>query len=291
MPRNPLNADEEPDRDPEYFDEVIAEDLVDCYPPPIEEDKHLPRAIVGGSDERVPIANTANRPYRWVCQILGTRSGSGRNKAGTGFVISQNCILTAGHNLWLGENNVAPGNRIDQFLVYPGVNGDRNDPEFGAHVALQSIPHPIFESTLLARFDCALLFLTQDLPATFGVMPWLVVDPGQLQGMKALVSGYPLCKPHTICHRGQPPQAVQYRDVGNLFYHDGMLQYAADTTEGESGAPVIVAAKNASNQLVSTAVAIHTHGTNLGNSGVPITSEIGSFIHHYLQQSNPSSWA
>lgn len=276
----------------DFVAESKAFDLFDVEPLLLDGNPDRSESIrtetVIGTDERRAVSNSRSRPFRWVCQLIGLstrdRRSRSRKKAGTGFVIGDRTILTAAHNLWLGDNNVLPENRIDSIAVFPGLDGVRTSPPFGTYSVASGIPHPEYTRSLRKTFDVAVLVLRQPIPPNlipsgFGKMPWQAVVPRQLHNHKTIVTGYPRIKPRTSGGRGA--QANQYFSTASLIVQGGLLFYSADTTGGQSGGPVIVKGKNTSTgQPESTAIGIHIQGGNgfNNNTGVAITRDIGRFI-------------
>jgi V8-like Glu-specific endopeptidase len=236
------------------------------------------REVIHGDDQRKLVARTELDPFRYVCQVIGTRSGQTRKKAGTGFVIDPQTVLTAAHNLWLGECNTCESNRVDTLVVYPGLNGNRSSYETLACEVNRSVAHPNYVSSRDSRFDFALLHLYQPLPIGFGKLPIIAVNPSDLRNHLAMITGYPFKEPRSSTAPAMP-QCNQYYDVGVLVPHGGLIKYFADTTEGQSGSPVIVITKDQDEREIWTGVAVHIEGSaSTGNKAAPITPCIYDFI-------------
>lgn len=245
-----------------------------------DDDTEIPidREVVHADDRRKLATDTMLDPFRYVCQVIGTKSGNTHGKAGSGFIINSRTVLTAAHNLWLGERSTQPSDWIDLLMVYPGLSGNRNGNGVLARAVESSVPHPNYVNYRDPRFDFALLHLAEPLPAGFGSLPLIAVNPADLRNHLALISGYPFKEPRSSAEYTMP-QCNQYYDVGLLVPHDGLVKYFADTTEGQSGCPVIVITKDQYNRDVWTGVAVHIEGCiSTGNKAAPITPFIHDFI-------------
>jgi len=234
---------------------------------------------VFGPDERELVRNVLMPPFRWVAQVFGypRRDRRGTYSVGSGFVIGSRTILTAAHNLW------ADGQRVSHCLVFPGVDGDRSTPRLGVYSASVTFPHRRYEHAGDDLYDVAVLVLDHALPAdlippAYGFLRWMTINPDLLQGAVGMVSGYPKDVPR------QPPvpnfvQAHQYYDYDELISSRGLVFYKIDTTEGQSGSPLLVKVPTPNGNRLR-AVGIHSNGRMdpFPNSAVPITPAIGTFI-------------
>jgi V8-like Glu-specific endopeptidase len=108
--------------------------------------------IIGGRDDRAPVADTQAAPFRWICSVAvqrriktaATERKTGLAPAGTGFLISPRHVLTAAHLLRSVKKDDQGGitERHEALLVAvkPGRDGDA--APFGAIEAKSWTPHP-----------------------------------------------------------------------------------------------------------------------------------------------------
>lgn len=265
--------------------------------------------IIPPADTRQPIANTLAAPWRWIC-YLHLRFPR-FIAAGSGTLISPRHVLTCGHNLF-GRSD----GEVRAVTVHPGRNG-RNSP-FGAVAAVRWNVHPRWRASEDNQFDFALLTLREPIGAkpfrTLGGRPlgyWgsqahgqgtalTPVNPAQLRGRQARISGYPGDKCGTQPSTGSasraalqacPPAArgtVQWRADGRIT--DGaptraprLVLYDMDTMPGHSGSPVWLASK--------VLLAIHTGPGRVvpgepprrSNRGVRITREVLAQVQAWMR--------
>jgi V8-like Glu-specific endopeptidase len=78
----------------------------------------------------------------------------------------------------------------------------------------------------------------------------------------------------------------QYYSVAPIGFAAGKFHYLADTTEGQSGSPLLVAMPDRNGNPRSTAVGIHVQGGNRhsGNSAVAIGESVANFISGQLSR-------
>ncbi len=232
-----------------------------------------------GSDDRKRVRDATLLPFRWVCQVLGEDIDTRRLSVGSGFLIGRRVIITAAHNLW------AKANRVDQFLVLCGLEGDHQSPRLGSYKTRKAIPHPKYVANRNSAYDIAVIVLEEPLSASIGVVPWESVDPNLLVGLKGAISGYPRYGPGEKDKENSPINAHQWYDIASLTQSGGQLFYTADTSAGQSGCPVLVARPSPSTGVLeSTAVGVHIRGveSSLGNQAVPFHSELTEFIQTQL---------
>lgn len=245
-----------------------------------------------GQDDRQRVTDTLARPFRWVCQIFAIAPAVSVKGVGTGFVIGRRTILTAAHNLWV------KGHKATRFEIYLAVSGDRLAPPLGHYTAVKAIAHPLSSDS---RYDIAAIFLEDQLPSTLvsvanrdDKFPLAAVTPQTLQGLRALVSGYPKSYPrHDRNKFPTPPegvQAYQYYCISDLRYADGLVHYNLDTEGGQSGSPLITVHEDSGGNRFSVAIGVHIEGDLAGNKAVPLDDERMRFVDELLTRGEGTSF-
>lgn len=216
-----------------------------------DEDMNLPPASsayyttpekVCGNDDRVPINNTLDFPYKCIAALYITDQ-NGKRWVGSGFFIGPKCVITAGHVVfpgrfpdrrWAREINVVPGQnrnigpfgsqvsrRFCSVKGWTNTNGDGNpDYDYGAII----LPDATLYNKIRAHFGYQ-----------------VNNNPGTLNN-----SGYPADKPRgTQWFNAGPVSRISPR----RFF------YMIDTEGGQSGSPVWI---NSGSNRVS--VGVHARG-------------------------------
>ena len=191
------------------------------------------RGHVGPTEDRQRVQTPTNYPFSAVCS-LEMRRGN-KVSVGPGWLVGRNLVLTAGHNL---VHNPVVG-QPTQVGIYPGRNG-RNGKWPGVHeiaVPSQFLISEPWRASQDKTLDWAMIALNNPLSqraGSFALRPWEKSKLLKMTGF--LVSGYPASK--TFGRKIEP--YTQWYDVGRLAQvGDRTLLYQMDTTEGQSGAPLI----------------------------------------------------
>jgi V8-like Glu-specific endopeptidase len=170
------------------------------------------------SDERRPVLNTVEVPYRWICHLQlnfgpdPTSPGNDITGRGTGTLISPRHVLTCGHNLYNDFPDIAPNliREVRSVRVTPGYNcaAQRAAP-FGFAPAASWRYHSRWRSGMEMQFDYGLITLNSAIGArrqqALGNRPlgfWGSTEqgegtrinpraPNELQGRRVNISGYP----------------------------------------------------------------------------------------------------
>jgi V8-like Glu-specific endopeptidase len=231
-----------------------------------------------GVDNRTRIFDTGMTPWRMICAIRA-RWGSSI-MLGTGCFIGPRTVLTAGHVVLPRK----PGTRPESIEVIPGLSGEKRPYE--SFFAQRISVHPYWNGPFLPRFDVAVIHLDQDVGQRVGWFGLGARQRDQLVGCWAHITGYPGEMKETAAPGAIPLQACQ------LWHHAAPVErienerifYKADTTEGQSGAPIYVLADA---QKISTPVVIGVHAygarstpgaVGAANSGAWIDGEMLKLI-------------
>ncbi len=210
-----------------------------------------------GADDRTRIFDTSMSPWRMICAI---RCWWGSRLAvGTGFLVSPNLLLTAGHVVFPKNFRTLP----DRIEIVPGLNAI--DRPFGeANVHSVSV-HPGWQTRFDLTTDVAAIHLSEGLGRKVG---WFAVasrSPDELRSSWSHVTGYPGEKLETPV---DPKTGVATAPVkaAQLWHHaapilnvqNNRVFYATDTTGGQSGAPIYIIDPEVSPTPV--VVGIHAYG-------------------------------
>jgi V8-like Glu-specific endopeptidase len=184
---------------------------------------------ISGVDDRTEVQNTTIPPYRWVCSVAYEAGGQTR-QGGTGLLISNRHVLTAGHVV----RDKASAPAAHSVYVYPGRHYG-GEPFGRIQVARVRVS---------TRFDFGLITLER--PVDPGVQWWghpstrtawwtenliplrELVDPG----IPVATAGYPSAKDR---------QRRRMYEVGGSTVpraFAGSFRHTLDTTEGQSGSPI-----------------------------------------------------
>lgn len=211
--------------------------------------------VIIGLDQRVPITNTTDVPWRRICALRITFP-SGSTYRGTGFLIGPRAVATAGHCVYMKSQ----GGWARRIEVIPGCNGSRRP--FGQVQATTFRSVGGWVNQGLPECDYGCIFVP---PGSFngfnlGSFGVAAFDAQTLVAQPAVLAGYPGDKPFAeMWGMAEVIKAVTAKT----------LVYQIDTMGGQSGAPVYV--KRGGTRYV---VGIHNYGAQLGNSATRITQPV-----------------
>ena len=243
-----------------------------------------------GLDDRTRIFDTNMAPWRAICAI---RSYWGTQLAvGSGVLIGPNIVLTAGHVVFPRDKRVAP----TEIEVIPGLNGAQ--APYGIFKASKIWIHPRWQSNFDIQSDIAAIHFDQPVGQKIGWFALGSRTPDDLRHTWAHVTGYPgekMEKPPTVAggRETAPIQASQlwHHAAPILNVQNDRVFYAADTTPGQSGAPIYI--KDTAAPETPMVIGVHAYGrastpvaVGNANSGAWITPELFDMISSWCAESN-----
>lgn len=211
------------------------------------------RSIIG-EDDRDPIDNTSTFPYSAIGYLNLTYS-DGCSARGTGFMVSANCMLTAGHCLMCDDH----GSEVSSMTAYFGYESTSSYLKKVTVTTDDALFYtdPNYTGSQ-KNYDYGYVVFETNVGNTTGWLGLASRSNSVLTDMDVTVTGY---------RRGTLYECAGTIDSVTTY----RVKYDADTEAGESGCPVYYYNSTYGNQ----AVAIHTHGTSTSepcNSGWRITS-------------------
>jgi len=232
-----------------------------------------------GDDDRKQVKNTFQSPYQWICRVSAKRDGK-EVDFGTGFLISDRHVLTAAHVVYDAYKDWS----FHELSVRVALNWDKELGEYGA-AEKPRLPAKYKSVKGNSPFDYALITLS-DSPGskkfsqlkgkTLGHFAQASVAARDIQGATGYTAGYP----------GEKDRSGRkmYGSSGRLNFPGDQaleaapyLQYAADTTKGQSGSPVWLKRENGI-QLVG----ICSVASEKSNTVLRLTSTIWTQINAWM---------
>lgn len=241
-----------------------------------EDDVLIAPYKVLGEDERSVVTDTTKFPYSAICKLLITyeKNGLWYKEVGTGFLISENQVLTAGHCLY---------NRKLQTIarsieVTPGAN--KGQAPYGTFTVTtdQLVVNPDYLQSGRSEDDFG--FIQLDSPVGRKTKYFSFADTSNLSENEIFtLCGYP----YESTASGYPSEneMVQKYGTGSLAHAlntpDNVLQHDIDSAPGQSGSPIF-------NSKYEVA-AIHTIAYNNYdlNGAVLIDNKVKSFLSEYTR--------
>jgi glutamyl endopeptidase len=209
-----------------------------------------------GTDSRVRVTPTTSYPARAIGLI--NRNGSLHC---TGWLISRDTILTAGHCVHTGGSS---GSWYSGLTFRAGSDG--NTAPYGTCSPRGTWALNGWVNSRDTRYDAGIIKLNCTVGSTVGWfgMWW---QSASLNGLSTTVQGYPGDKPST---QWRSRDFVRATETEKIYYQN-------DTVGGQSGSPVYQNRASGSSFCVGVcAMAIHTNG--VGGSGFSASNNSGNRI-------------
>jgi V8-like Glu-specific endopeptidase len=184
-------------------------------------------ATVFGNDDRVPVEDTSQAPWRSVALIFALDLNGNILWECTGSLLNYNVVLTAAHCVW----DDFLGTYIDALAVAPGATAE--EPPYGIGYAFGfSVPNG-FTNDAGPEFDFALAFLAGN-PFQGLIGPYMTVGAptdGYLDHPDTMIAsaGFPADKPFGT---------MWFSSDFVLAYDEALLYTQMDAYPGQSGSPI-----------------------------------------------------
>ncbi len=233
-----------------------------------------------GDDNRTQIHATSAYPFRMICSLTMYWEGNTQT-VGTGFLVGQRTVLTAGHCILPGKGSPFPIG----IEVRPGRSG-QHEPfaQFGQLYAEKMSLHPEWSNRFDPRFDVGALHLNREIGEELGWFRVSARDPDALARQWVHVTGYPGDKVTNL----SPEEGGETLHAAELWHHatpvetvhDGRVYYPADTFGGQSGSPVYTYDKDGE----ATVIGIHAYGIGSGPAAFAYENNSAGWVDSGLLQ-------
>lgn len=221
-----------------------------------------PNAYIG-EDESYEILDTYNMPYKAVCNLVThwDKNGDGISDytaGGTGCMVGRKVLLTAGHLIYKHDGTKCVG--ID---VYPSQQRYYTPYSYKAK---KIFANPRYEESFSNGKDWGIIILNGYAGDKTGWLDATNCNNVDMIGEEVSVIGYPGGKDQN--------RVTMWRSDGKVVGQgNNFLRYDCDSTNGNSGSPVI----NSNNQIV----AVHSGGTeNVSNVGAKVINDLYGTISY-----------
>jgi V8-like Glu-specific endopeptidase len=222
-------------------------------------DKENKRAC--GEEDRLPCSNSKQFPYSAICYLI-IRKSFGRASRGTGFFISPNTVVTAGHCLRSGFG------AVKSIQIIPGRMA--GDWPFGSVYGKRWFVPQQWSRRGDPRFDYGVIKLDDSsVGESAGHFNFGIIDEKDLEGAAITTSGYPSdMELSTLQHFNSGPcEKVSSQ----------RLSYSLDTWKGASGSPVWIE-RNGSPFVVG----IHNYG-HCPNHATRINQQVFEDLNRWIK--------
>lgn len=222
----------------------------------------FPESVVG-KDDRVPVPNTTQTPWRCVCHLV-VEGLHEEQVLGTGWFAAPRTVVTAGHNLFSSRT----GRTATRVTVIPGRSG--NQAPFDYFEASAFEVHPLWKEEGSTLHDLGALWLDKPVGERVGWFGFASQPDAALRRLIVNTAGYPADK----------RIGTQWFNAGRIDDIEArVLRYGLDTEAGQSGSPIFFLGDNNSRVVV----AVHAYGGDQSNSGIRVNDEVFDLLSGWLR--------
>ncbi len=222
-----------------------------------------PETVIG-RDDRDPVTNVKKFPFSSICFLKCVPRHRQYYFKGTGWLVGPRLLFTAGHNL----HSLQDGGYMQSVHVYPARQGSQFDTEVVAQA------RDLRTTTVWERsnpngspFDIGAIVLPEPVNVrTFGYLGYDVLSANELRGKGVMIAGYP----------GEKPGTMWFHQRTVIGAHTNQLVYDADTSKGQSGAPVLF---KHNDEWIS--IGIHNYGDASGNIATWINDDVIGLLEQW----------
>ncbi|MEM0985463.1 MAG: trypsin-like peptidase domain-containing protein [Pseudomonadota bacterium] len=232
-----------------------------------------------GDDNRTQIHATTAYPFRLICSLVMHWPGNTQT-VGTGFLVGQRTVLTAGHCILPSRGSPYPIG----IEIRPGRSG-QHEPyaHFGQLYAEKISLHQEWSNRFDPRFDIGALHLNKEIGEDLGWFRVAAVDPEDLKRQWVHVTGYPGDKVTDLSASGAESlyaAELWHHATPIETVHDGRVYYPADTFGGQSGSPVYTYDEDG----VATVIGVHAYGIGSGSQAFAYENNSAGWVDSGLLQ-------
>ena len=242
----------------------------------IEEDYGIAPASIIDPDTRTQVSNTRIAPYNAICKMYVYLDCGCSTQAGTGFLISDNCIVTAAHNFVCTKTEngsyVHPYGKVEKINIYFGLYYNENNVSTCYAATLNVVEDSDTEfgymhyinNSRSSAYDYGYIILDDDQISDLqGITTYFELESlsdTQISNKSIIITGYPSGK---ILYTGN---GMTQTITSTKVYHN------VDTSGGQSGSPMYYVDSNGKYKVIG----IHTSGvgSTAYNSGRRIDASL-----------------
>ncbi|EOL45840.1 trypsin-like serine peptidase [Enterococcus caccae] len=221
----------------------------------IDDQKNANPYLIHGPDNRTVVSDTTGNPYRRIALVLATFP-NGLTYRGSGNLISQNVLLTAGHVIY-SKND---GGWATKVSVFPGYDGINNRAPYGEISSVGLSTTSGWVNSRDADSDIGIIRLNKNIGLTTG---WFGLTKSTMGSIT--LSGY-----HGDFNDYK--MRTESGSIGNLSAT--RIYYTLDNTGGSSGSAIY----NTNNRIVG----VNAYSSSPMNYAVRINTEKYNLIQNWI---------